>query len=322
MGNGATAWSNYWQKGFLTTFVGSESDYYSGDVRRFWNSCFSKVPDGGAIVDICAGNGAVLALAVDYMEENGRKFNLIALDYADITGSSFYTKHPYITLLSNTPAEQTGLGAETIDLCVSQFGFEYSDTAATIKELHHILKPDGQFCALLHHNQSEVTIDAEIAVTQIALCERSELTETTAKLLTRLHMLRERNQNLPKDKKALQLREEFNRVAQRLLQYIENAPSSGHIDYFLNELANLFGSKAKGLDLQEKIAIIERLQADSSQYQSRMAAMLEASSDNQEIFALKESLNDVGFEMMNPEVINKAQQPLAWSVSCTKPATL
>ena len=321
MDNRATAWSNYWRKGFLTTFVGNESDYYSGEVGSFWKNCFDSAPDDGTIIDIGAGNGALLSLATDFMGKRNRNFQLIALDYSDITQSKFYIENPHITLQPNTAAEKTGFNCDFADLCVSQFGFEYSNTEESSREIFRILRPAGKFHALLHHHRSEVAIDAQSATAQITLCQRSELTETTARLLNRLDWLKRHNEDLSKDKTAFQLRTDFNDTAGRLLQYTRQTPTTNHIDYFLNELGNLFGDKAKILSLQKKLGIIEQLKTDSTECFNRMKAMLDASSNHQKISKIAEQLTAAGFEVVQPEKIIKGGRPFSWCIKSIKPPT-
>jgi len=63
------AWSDYWAKGFLTTFTAEKGENYSGLIKKFWWEQFQHLEKEATIVDLGAGNGAILALALDFEKE-------------------------------------------------------------------------------------------------------------------------------------------------------------------------------------------------------------------------------------------------------------
>ena len=127
----ARAWSNYWLKDFLTTFVDDEQLYYSEKIEQHWHNVFSKLKDSQHIVDLAAGNGALFSLVKNNLKNKNLTIKMTAIDLADISNSSFYQSHPDIQLISNTDINSIPLNDASIDLCVSQFGFEYSDVEKT-----------------------------------------------------------------------------------------------------------------------------------------------------------------------------------------------
>ena len=317
--NNAGAWSNYWRKGFLTTFVDIEEEGYSGLVKEHWNTEFSDLGDRSTIADLGAGNGAILALAKNYLQEHDGSFELIAVDYADIGGGRFYTEHPDIDVRGNTSIEATGLENECVDLCVSQFGFEYSDTSKAAAEVARILKSSGRFSGLMHHTSSPVTLRARSALEQIGLCERSKLTETTTSLIKRLRKLAKSHQDPVSDGKAAALRDQFNKMAQRLNQYADRLPDADHVTYFLNELANLFGKRAAELSVDQKLEIIRQLEADSEHYRLRMQSMVDSSSDAEQIDHLKSSFEGHGMVVRSCTEMTHDGVTFAWNFSAEKP---
>ena len=317
---GADAWSNYWRKGFLTTFVGEAQEDHSDVTREFWEAAFAKVPAGGTIVDLGAGNGAILDLACAYFKQHDRAVNLIAVDYADVTSASeFYSQHPEVAVLNNTGIEQTGIDSESVDLCVSRFGFEYAEPAAAAQEVSRILKPGGAFQALIHHAASVVALRSKSAIEQITLCQRSELTDTTAKLLKRLNKLKKSHRAPEDDPKAEELRDHFNRMATRVNDYADRLPDADHVTYFLNELGSLFSRKAANLTLDQKLEIIKQVDIDSDEYHVRMLSMLNASQDQAGIDKIKAAFESSGMTVPEPAELEQEGSRFAWQFSADKP---
>jgi len=317
---GANAWGNYWDKGFLSTFVDAEQENYSGQIKEYWETAFSLLPNNATIADLGAGNGAILALAKEFMRHNNISFKLLAIDYADISSSSdFYGKNTDIELHPNTRLERTTITSNSIDLCVSQFGFEYADTTQGAAEVFRILKPSGKFNALMHHHDSEVSKRAESALQQITLCNRSQLSETTVKLLRRLQKLSKSHRSPNDDIKATQLRNFFNDMAARLNKYADELFDADHVTYFLNELGHLFGDKAKGMTFDEKVWVVEQLKSDSDGYYQRMKSMLDASSDQAKIVSIVDTFEKTGYKTTPAREFFYEDQKFAWILKASKP---
>ncbi len=313
----AKAWSNYWAKGFLSTFVDADRKNYTGEVKEYWFSVFANLSKGSSVCDLGAGNGAILALAKEYMLENDTYFELHAVDYSDISSSKFYREHPDVIVHANTTLEEEiDIDAQSIDLCVSQFGFEYSDTVDAVKQVQRILKKGGNFKALMHHVDSEITLAASSAIKQITLCGRSGLDEVTVKLVRRLHKLSKSHRSPAEDQKAEELRSYFNKMATRLNSYADELPDAHHVTYFLNELGNVISDKSKTTN--DKILVVEKLKADTENYRHRMESMLVASSDSAKIEAYVKELSRQGLVLGDPKEFLLNDKKFAWRLEATK----
>ncbi|MBX2848301.1 MAG: class I SAM-dependent methyltransferase [Acidiferrobacterales bacterium] len=308
----ANDWSNYWQKGFLTTFVGADEENYSGEIRNYWRETFSTISKSQHIVDLAAGNGALLALACEDLTILSIDVKMTALDLANIEASPFYKRVPEIEVIENTSLTSTPFETSSIDMCISQFGFEYANEEQAVNEVARILKPDGRFNAIIHNTESVVTLHSKSAIEQISLCGRSGLTETTAKLLRRLQKLKKTHRDIQKDQKASEMRDYFNAMAARLKEYGAKLPESQHIDYFLNELSSLFGKDSKEMTLETKLSIIDTLERDSASYYSRMLSMVDASKDPQAMSKLQDLFNKADMEILKVEPITEDGRNHAW----------
>lgn len=311
------AWSNYWSKGFLTTFA-DEGASYSGKVKIFWQEVFSSLVSRTKLVDLGAGNGALLKIAEAICSENEIQIDMVAVDSANIIESDFYKLHPDIKLLSNTLIEKTEIDSHSVDVCISHFGFEYAPRNAAVNELQRVLKPGGSFYAILHHAESRISLQSKSIIEQIKLCERSKLVETVEALLSRLQKLKESNCDPKIDNKASELREYFNRMAERLIQYGNRLPDNTHIEYFISELTNLFGSKVKNMTFLEKINIVSELKLESESYLIRSLSMIQSSLTSEDMKKFSSLLNDNGISIKNVEELYQGESLFGWCLIASK----
>jgi len=317
--NKREAWNRYWESGFLTTFTAQKGENYSGLIKDFWEAQLIDVEGESTLVDCAAGNGAILSLVMNYMRQRNRDYNLVAVDYANIVeGSDFYKNNPNIKVLSETPIEDMGIDSLSVDICTSQYGFEYSDRSKATREIARVLKNNGKFCALIHHIDSPVTAASRLSIDQIDICQKYSLTKIVDKLLRRLSYLKKTNENAQLDQKASKLRDQFNIVAQALLQHGQTLSNRDHINYYLNELSSVFRSKASKLSLAEKLAIVAAVDVDSSLYKNRMKAMLAASCDIKDMMELKSIFEENGFTINVCDELKHGNVIMAWKFIATK----
>lgn len=163
-------WSNYWSSSkTLNSF--SESDIskgYTGEIKRYWFDIFSKLKPGSKIVDIGCGNGALACLAVEYSNSHNLDFEVHGIDAADIKPiDTFKDDKKLLGLLSKvtfhpkTPAEKMPFKKGSIDVFISQFGFEYSDILKTLSECHKALADNGSIHIMAHHPNSVISQDTK-----------------------------------------------------------------------------------------------------------------------------------------------------------------
>lgn len=310
------AWSNYWVTGYESTFTGHENSDFFIELSEYWRSEFLALENGARIVDLGCGNGSVSAIAAECSEKD---LDIIAVDYAAVERSSdVFKKHSNIEIRDHTNIEKTGIDASSVDLCVSQFGFEYADRAEAALETHRILKSGGKLIAVIHHRQSEIAQSCMSTHKQIGLCYRSELTVVSRSLLERLKELETTNQDKKSDQTALGISAEFNKIAGRVYDYGSRMPDMEYIKYYLNELSSLFSDKAENLNFSEKSAIIEAVEENARNYQLRMEAMLRASLDEENIKHLESCLRDTGLNVEESSIVENDQKLFAWRVIATK----
>lgn len=162
-------WSTYWSstKSLNSFAEGEHKQGYIGEIADYWHQKFQLLPSSGKILDIATGNGGLAVLAKKF----NPRFNVYGSDAAAINPlSKFKPSDPvYNTLKSikfygGMPSEKLAFKDQEFDAVISQFGFEYADPSAAILEINRILKPNGNFIALIHHESSFITDDCKVGI--------------------------------------------------------------------------------------------------------------------------------------------------------------
>ncbi len=315
----ARAWSNYWSAGFESTFTGHDDTEFFKVLDQQWLELFAARAENSTIVDLGAGNGALTAKISEANTQAQKGFTVIAVDYSDIESRSPIFKNEDITVRSHTAIEETGLEDQSVDLAVSQYGFEYADHEKASAEIARILKPGGEFNAVVHHRQSEVSQSCASTHMQVGLCYRSELTSVCAKLIKRLRKLDKSHRDPREDETSEKLRDELNTRVSRVLEYAQEYPDQNHVNYYVNELTSLFGEQAKKLNFGQKLAIIENVEEQEKHLQLRMEAMLKASLDAEGIKALEDQLRKNGLLVEESEILTHDFKTFGWRLIAKKP---
>ncbi|MDX1460471.1 MAG: class I SAM-dependent methyltransferase [Xanthomonadales bacterium] len=156
-------WSEYWSQGQATSLPQDFAANYDGEVQAFWERHFALVPDGGSVLDICSGNGAVALLAARHFEPTGREVTITAIDAAAMDPAALARRFPAearymegIEFKPQMPVESLDFSDGSFDLVTSQYGFEYCDWAPAAGQVTRVLKSGGRFVMVCHHPGSEI----------------------------------------------------------------------------------------------------------------------------------------------------------------------
>ena len=151
------AWSSYWSEGKITSLPNLFADNYSGDVRRFWDEAFATLEENGRVLDICTGNGAIACLAREHADHRGIRFEIHAIDVAEIQPRSRETDDSTINdvrFRSGVAVESTGCRSDYFDLVAGQFALEYCNVPEAVRELSRIIRTNGSLVLMMHHADS------------------------------------------------------------------------------------------------------------------------------------------------------------------------
>ena len=163
MAGAAPEWDRFWRYDRLSSFeTGPGAANYSGETAEGWRRFFADVPDGGRILDIATGNGAIAVLAVEAAREAGKKFQVTGVDFADIAPEQFVTTSEalgQVTFRGRTNAEDLPFEDGSFDAVTSQFGIEYSDMGRSLPEATRVLKKGGRLRLAMHAAEGAVVSD-------------------------------------------------------------------------------------------------------------------------------------------------------------------
>ncbi|NNL94306.1 MAG: class I SAM-dependent methyltransferase [Xanthomonadales bacterium] len=161
--NSSDHWSEYWAQGRLTSLPQDFAANYDGEVAEFWNEVFEKVPEGGHVLDLCTGNGAVALLAAAYFNSMGRKVAITAVDAAKMDMAAVAQQFPVqsglasqVDFVADCPVENLQFPDQSADLVTSQYGVEYCDWEPAARQVFRVLKPAGRFQMVCHTPSSDM----------------------------------------------------------------------------------------------------------------------------------------------------------------------
>ena len=297
----AQQWAAWWQNGTLTSFQGAFENNYDGSIKHFWNQHFSRLVSNANILDLGTGNGALALLAIQYADEHKQEFQVTGIDNADIQPSAVQGIH----FLGNTPMEHTGMPTGSQDLVLSQFGFEYGEMSATLKEIKRLLKPQqGRFIAMIHHQNSAVLKQAREALQQITRCEKSNLTQTAEALIELQQQLASKGVlSSEQQQQAQQLHQRFTQGLDKLQRYARQLKDPTHTQLFVKNLVLMFDRhNAQRISPEQRLLALSRIREDQQNYRQRMRDLRAAAFSDPDFARLQQALKKLGFhiEASNP----------------------
>jgi len=230
-----------------------------------------------------------------------------------------------VRLQGGTPLEATGLPDGSVDLVVSQYGFEYGDTAAGSREAGRILRPGGRLAMILHHQDSAILLQAREGLAQVALCLQHEKLLDQARRMIKLFRALKPGQGrggLNWSPGALKLREDLVASAGRLERHARQpearARDAGFIEFLLPSVMRLL-EQSRGLEprvIEEALAAMEQ-EADS--YRLRMADLVSAARDEAGMQQIRTELAQAGLEAVSLEpFVYKTHTLLGWALTAQR----
>jgi ubiquinone/menaquinone biosynthesis C-methylase UbiE len=296
-------WSNYWEKGTITTFYKRFLGNYDGEIKEHWDTVFKDISNDSCIVDLCTGNGALLSLLDRYATDNKINFKAYGIDYAKLNPKiTDKIKSLNIILKENTGIENTGLKDKSVDLAISQYGIEYANIDDSVKELDRILKADAKISFIMHEESSQIIIDGYQSLKQIELVnDKLRISHIIKEILPTIENLKKTGK-LKYKHKADKLRDKLNNSMQIIMQFAESIPDPGYIDFYYKQALSVFkGDIARNYSLQQKLDILSNVKVETANLKLRMQDVTSVAMTDQTNGKLIKALNSIGFD--NVEIV-------------------
>ncbi|MDT3321518.1 class I SAM-dependent methyltransferase [Shewanella sp. SP1S1-7] len=314
-------WSEYWKQGHITSFGSDYEKNYTGQLKDIWSNIFSQFPMGFKVLDVATGNGALPLLIQDYFSKLSVEGNVKGVDYADINlvplVNSHINKNVVIELLGNTSAESLPFSDFEFDTVISQFGIEYSDLVISVPEVLRVLRDQGTFHAVIHHQKSVVIRynSKLLSFLQYPEIERlvfllKVMAHDMGEMINRQDLIRIRSCAICEKSRI-----EINALLSKLAAYDEISLSeTGILSY-----VNVFFRNGLFWSIEKKLEYLAFVSKQITVYRQRLTELVEASMSFECIDTFREILNQSAVTTFSvEEVVNNTGDILAWYVFFSK----
>jgi ubiquinone/menaquinone biosynthesis C-methylase UbiE len=166
-------WESYYRMGHLATSLMGSEPGYTQEIRDAWVTFFSDVPDGGRIVDLGTGNGAVALIAKQVAAQLGRNFEIHGIDLAQIDpvrhvkdGAKLFEGVRFHGL---TRADQLPFEDGAVAAVAGQYSLEFMNAASVLPEVLRVLTPGGRAQFILHDADSILVTNGRVSLQQADL---------------------------------------------------------------------------------------------------------------------------------------------------------
>lgn len=141
------AWTAFWQEPGQSRCLSGAADVWQV-LTDHWTSFAVSLAPGVRVLDLGCGAGAVGRV----LSSARHDVHITGIDFARIP----LAIHERFELLSDTAMESVPFAEASFGAVVSQFGYEYSQTDRTAREMARILAPNARFSLLIHHAGSSI----------------------------------------------------------------------------------------------------------------------------------------------------------------------
>lgn len=141
------AWSAFWQDAGQARCVAGAPQIWR-ELQLHWNSFAGRLDAHSRVLDLGCGAGIVAQMLLDARSD----LHITGVDFARLP----LTLRPGIELLPETRMESLPFQDRIFAAAVSQFAIEYSDVAATAREMARVLAPGACVSMLVHHADSDI----------------------------------------------------------------------------------------------------------------------------------------------------------------------
>lgn len=320
------AWARFWQGGSLTSFGDRFASGYSGDIRELWQEFFRTLPDGAAIVDFGAGNGALEEIAEAFSIESGKPFTLHAIDLAPVRPARFVSQAAdapcRVVWHAATPNEATGLAAGSIDAVVGNYAIEYGNDDKTVDEIARILKAGGRGQFLVHHHASNIirnsAVELEVLDAELA---KGGFIDAVRDYLREFGDIRKPAQfeKLKQSGKAEPYRLRMNEMHQKALRHATTQNATVLIQQIMQWTGQLVSPPAF---FQPKQVLLDRLRevrAELAANRSRLRDMQSAAVDDARLQRILELFGARGMRAdAQPFYVKEEETVVGWRLNVTR----
>ncbi|WP_428820389.1 class I SAM-dependent methyltransferase [Microbulbifer sp. MCCC 1A16149] len=318
----ASSWQSYWQQAKDKNVCELGGTDHPA-IEQFWHRFFRDARVGAKnasgcprIIDIASGSGAVFGYLFSLVDS--ARCNSVCVDLSPGAVSAVVARWPEVSGIVADGAALP-LSEHSADIVTSQFGVEYAGIEA-IRALFDIVSPGGRIALLLHHRDG--AIYRECAVNYAALREVREngFLEGAIEMFPYAFDVLMGGGRSEYEKTSQNLIPAFRDMERIMTQYGRHV--AGGVIRKLYMDVNHIHTNLPRFERQEVIGWLKQAVTEIDRYIERMNSMCRAALSAQDFETLKDGLANAGFELLEVEALEGADQshPLAWSLVAEKAA--
>jgi ubiquinone/menaquinone biosynthesis C-methylase UbiE len=141
------AWTQFWADSVQSRCAAGAPEIWRSLVAH-WSAFAGSLPRAAHVLDLGCGAGAVGRMLLMGRED----LRVTGVDAANVPRSPLLQ----MELLSETNMESLPFDDGSFSAVVSQFGYEYSQTRASARELARVLAPGAPLSFVVHHSESAI----------------------------------------------------------------------------------------------------------------------------------------------------------------------
>jgi len=308
-------WETYYRGGAIATCPMGPDTTYTLELRDLWLAFFAAIDDGGRVLDVGCGNGAIALLAKEAASAVGRRFEIHGADLASIdpprhvaNGASLFAG---IEFHAGMPCERLGFETGTFDAVSGQYALEYTDTPRSLAEVRRVLRPGGRALFIMHHDHSVLIRNAGESLAQAALV--FEETRILRKL--RRHAVAERQSEAA----ARATWAELSAAATQLQQAAARSKSPHLLHVVIDGVQKLLGARRE-MSVAGFEREVDRFEREVRAGVRRLQDLVGCAQSEQQMAATVDTARRIGFECGVAEPQRHAGENLVgWRLALTRP---
>jgi SAM-dependent methyltransferase len=294
-------WDRYWQYDRIAScFDGAGARNYDEAIAGGWRAFFALLPERARILDLCTGNGAAALIAAEVGRIEGKAFEIVGVDQADIDPPAFVTRQPddyaAIHFLGGTAVETLPFADESFDAVISQYGIEYADLDRAVAEAARVLAPGGRIRFVVHAAEGIVAEGARAMIADAdLLIDTIDLAGAAGRCFERVSAA-ERGAGAPSAATKRRADESFAAFQDALAQTARHVPAAADrlmVKHSGAVLLDTFERRAR-FDVDQLLAKAAEVGAEIGAHRGRLVALVTAALDAKGAEALADRLDAAG----------------------------
>lgn len=307
----AADWDTYWRG------AGEQAAYPEGGTQEavlaeFWGGLFTQqLASGDAgplrMLDLACGNGAVTGFA----REIAPQATNWCLDYSASALAEVARRYDGSYCVA-ADARQIPLAAGSFDLVVSQFGIEYAGIEA-IPEAARLVAQGGQLALVLHLVDGLIHRECALNLAAVTAVQDTEVVTLARAAFSAGFALNAGTGSVEAFKAAERNFTPAVRALEQLLKQYGTAAAGGLLNQLYADIAHMYG-RMSAYEPAEIISWLDGMVRELAAYRGRMASMLAAAVDLQQLTAIQQQLEADGMRLIERRTLDMGTDgmPAAW----------